>query len=280
MENEKPWVDYVLEICAGINHFEVEGVKVFIAMNDMEYPADSHKHNDIEFMCVKRQTLTDVLCNDTVVTIPKNYILPFMPMQNHGCAKPMIIHQYIGIAFPPEFFNKYIGEIDGFDLNFRNIPFPASHRFDYLVGYLAESHAHGKSQKVLINILELIFVELCYDYLNFIGEKTQSDSGLTKARTYLDRHIFLPFNLIETAAVANISKYYFCRLFKEEYGLTPREYLLTKKIEYAKRQIAETGRTFTDIALELKFDSLAHFSTQFLRLTEISPGEFKKTLIK
>lgn len=276
-----PWIDYVLEICTGINHFIVDGVKVFIACNDMEYPADSHVHNDFEFMCVKRQTLTNVLCEDRVLTLPQNYIMPFMPMQRHGCATPVVIRQYIAFAFPFGFHEKFKEELPDFDFNFKNIAFPASSRFDYLVGYLFECYSSQKSKAVMQRIIELIFLELCQDYNSYISQqKNPKISGLLKAKTFLDSHIFLPFDLEEAAKVANMSKYYFCRLFKESFDMTPNEYLITKKIERAKIMIATTEKTLTDIALEMRFDSIGHFSKHFKKICGISPSAYKASIVK
>lgn len=275
-----PWIDYVLEICTGITHFVVDGVKVFIACNDMEYPADSHAHNDIEFMCVKRQQLDDILCDDKVLSLPCNHIMPFMPMQRHGCNKAVVIKQYIGIAYPPEYYNKFIGQINNFNFNFQNIPFPASSRFDYLVGYLFESYAKNSGEATLKCILELIFLELCRDYLDYIEPTKQPQSELNRAKCYLDNHINLPFNLDETARVANLSKYYFCKQFKENFKVTPSEYLMNKKIERSKNLMMTSDMSVTEIALSLGFNSLSHFSRHFKQLTGLSPSEFNKKIVK
>lgn len=278
--NEYPWIDYVLEICTGINHFIVDGVKVFIAMNDMNYPADSHVHNDIEFMCVKRQTLTDVLCEENTLDLPINHILPFMPMQRHGCAKAMVIHQYIAFAFPTEFYEKFLGTINDFDFQFQNIPFPASSKFDYLVGLLFEEYVSEKNDFVMKDLVELIFWELCRSYLDFTRSGSKPNVGLLKAKRFLDEHINLPFDLEETARTANMSKFYFCRLFKDKFGVSPNTYLLSKKIEKSKSLITTTNKSFTDIAMELGFDTLSHFTKQFKKLCGITPGTYKKTILK
>lgn len=287
LKEEYMWIDYVLDICRGINFFTVDGVQVFIACTDMQYPADSHVHNDFEFMCVKRQTLTNVLCEDQVLVLPQNHIMPFIPMQRHGCASPVIIKQYIAFAFPPEFCQKFHDEIPLFDFVFKNLPFPASPRFDYLVGYLFESYSAKKSQNILKRIVELIFVELCEPYIKHTAQfaasaarKVTNSGGLQKAKAFLDEHLNLPFCLDEVAKVANISKYYFCRMFKAYYGVTARDYLEIKKIEYAKSEMATSDKSLTAIAAELRFDSLGHFSRQFKRQCGVSPGAYKSSIVK
>lgn len=274
------WVDYVLEICTGINHFVVNGVKVFIAMTDMDYPQDSHVHNDIEFMCVKRQKLTNILCENEILTLPQNHIMPFLPMQRHGCASPVTIHQYIAFAFPPEFYNKFLGSFGDFNLNFKNIPFPASSKFDYLVGYLFSEFCGNNNQAIMEKIVELIFLELTQSYLNNQNKNSVSESSLQKAKAFLDAHINLKYDLEETAKVAGMSKFYFCRKFKEEYKISPSNYLLFKKLEYSKFMMAMSDKNLSEISIELAFDSLSHFLTQFKNQYGISAGNYKKTLVK
>jgi len=59
--------------------------------------------------------------------------------------------------------------------------------------------------------------------------------------------------------------------FRNRFGVTPAQYLIRCRIERAKRLLAETHRSITDIAAEIGCSSHSHLSSQFLRRMGLSP---------
>jgi AraC-like DNA-binding protein len=65
------------------------------------------------------------------------------------------------------------------------------------------------------------------------------------------------------------------RLFKKHYGLTPRQYLIDKRIEKSKEQLIN-GMSVTETCFAVGFESLSSFSTLFKTKTGKPPSEFQK----
>lgn len=82
--------------------------------------------------------------------------------------------------------------------------------------------------------------------------------------------------LSEISGKYNISKEYFCRLFKNYTGYTMVEYINTLKIQKAKKLLRETDKSICEIGEMVGFQSHSYFSLQFRKYTGISPLQFRE----
>jgi AraC-like DNA-binding protein len=69
---------------------------------------------------------------------------------------------------------------------------------------------------------------------------------------------------------------YLSNLFTEVKGTTIQEFIILHKIEKAKELIMYNEMSIADIAYTLTYSSAAHFSTQFKKVTGLTPSFFKK----
>ena len=102
----------------------------------------------------------------------------------------------------------------------------------------------------------------------------QIDS-IIEVRNYIDTNYKLNLNLDLLSEAQSISKYHLIRLFKKYYGLTPRQYLIDKRIKSAKEYLRK-GVTVTETCFAVGFESLGSFSTLFKSRTGKSPRQFQK----
>ena len=66
------------------------------------------------------------------------------------------------------------------------------------------------------------------------------------------------------------------RLFSEVEGITIEQFFILQKIEKVKEWIAYDELTLSEIAWKLGYSSVAHLSSQFKKMTGLSPSHFKK----
>ncbi|MEM9545192.1 MAG: AraC family transcriptional regulator [Bacteroidota bacterium] len=71
------------------------------------------------------------------------------------------------------------------------------------------------------------------------------------------------------------SKYHLLRLFKRYYGITPKQYLIEKRIEKSKELLSK-GVSVSETCISVGFESIGSFSTLFKTKTGKSPSEFQK----
>ena len=72
-----------------------------------------------------------------------------------------------------------------------------------------------------------------------------------------------------------LSETHVIRIFRDKYAETPKQYILRKKIEEAKRMLLETTLQIKEIAMILHFADSYHFSHTFKRYTKYSPEKFR-----
>ncbi|GAB5474848.1 MAG: hypothetical protein Mars2KO_29470 [Maribacter sp.] len=98
---------------------------------------------------------------------------------------------------------------------------------------------------------------------------------IIETRHFIDTNFDKNLNLDVLSHTKFISKYHLQRLFKRYYGLTPRQYLIDKRIEKSKENL-RNGLTVTETCFAVGFESLGSFSKLFKRKTGKSPSEFQK----
>lgn len=99
-------------------------------------------------------------------------------------------------------------------------------------------------------------------------------------KRYIDLHFKESLTLELLAQVGHINKYYLSHAFKEEYGISPINYMIGKRIEESKYLLAETDFSLSQIAHLLGFSSLSYFSQVFRRVQSVSPKEYRQRLNK
>ncbi len=96
------------------------------------------------------------------------------------------------------------------------------------------------------------------------------------ARDYLVKNIESPPTLVELAKVAGINEYKLKRGFKEIYNQTAFSYLSDLRLDLAKNNLFEGKKQATEIAFELGYCSLQHFSNAFKKKFGIAPSQVKR----
>jgi len=96
------------------------------------------------------------------------------------------------------------------------------------------------------------------------------------ARDYLVKHIESPPTLVELAKIAGINEYKLKRGFKELFNQTAFAYLADLRLELAKNDLLEGKKQATEIAFELGYYSLQHFSNAFKKKFGITPSQVRR----
>lgn len=94
-------------------------------------------------------------------------------------------------------------------------------------------------------------------------------------RNYIQNNYHVKLNLDVLSSRQYVSKYHLLRLFKKYYGLTPRQFLIERRIQKSKEHLKQ-GMTVTETCYAVGFESLGSFSTLFKTKTGKSPSQFQK----
>ena len=111
------------------------------------------------------------------------------------------------------------------------------------------------------------------------GKVTRSDEErIVYARDLLLANAQAPLSLGELARKAGINEFKLKNGFKKVFDNTVFGYLSDYRLEQSHQMVREGRMSFTEIAGELGYSSLQHFSNAFRKKFGISPSEIKRAL--
>ena len=99
---------------------------------------------------------------------------------------------------------------------------------------------------------------------------------IEKAADYIREHYAQDLHIETLLSVTHVSRSYFLRLFRRYMGTTPYNFLLLTRITRAKELLETTSLPVSEIGYEVGFQGDANFSSRFLALTGVTPGQFRK----
>ncbi len=148
--------------------------------------------------------------------------------------------------------------------------YSGKHSFFIFMETMSPQHDHH---------LKLTRMTLYEEKINHIKNSCYSNDKQLKTviatRNFIDKNFDKDLNLNLLSDVRFTSKYHLQRLFKRYYGLTPKQYIIDKRIQKSKEYL-KNGLKVTETCFAVGFESLGSFSKLFKTKTGKSPSEFQK----
>lgn len=99
---------------------------------------------------------------------------------------------------------------------------------------------------------------------------------VSSAKNYIEKHFKDNITLSEIAEYVNVSVYHLAHTFKDVMEISPIQYAIQCRMDYAKKQLVESNLSIHKIALELGYDNPNYFNLLFKKMVGISPGKYRK----
>ena len=103
---------------------------------------------------------------------------------------------------------------------------------------------------------------------------------IVQAKLFIDKHFREKINLDEIAEEASFSRFHFIRLFREAYGNTPHQYMISLRLHEAERLMTDAGLKIQDICFEIGFESVGTFTTLFTKTYGMTPKARQKEILE
>ena len=146
---------------------------------------------------------------------------------------------------------------------------------------LAELRSGGMIGRLYVESLtQVLVIHLLRHYSTLTQTITSENRSLThvqlqQAFDYIHTHLDQDLSLVKVAGVINISPTYFASLFKCATGISPHQYVIKQRVEWAKLLLKTTNLAIADIAVQVGFSSQSHLTQQFKRLTRMTPRQVR-----
>ncbi len=112
--------------------------------------------------------------------------------------------------------------------------------------------------------------------LNSLGESWHPYEQMRDVLEYIKGHYHRRIELSELARLSHLSISQFERKFKRNFAMTPIKFIGRFRIHMACKHLIHTHRTITDIAHACGFCDHSHFSRQFVKIMNKTPGQYRK----
>lgn len=189
--------------------------------------------------------------------------------------------RYIGMFIGKKFFEKQYRICSGkTPALYRGVFFEAGEGLaNLLKRFMAESESAIPGNRA---VLAALGVEICHSLIRAIIRSPAPKSRVAE-RVEVGRvieHIYS--NLDEKitvermASVACLSPSHFARVFKNETGKAPMEYVSELRLERAKKMLLAGDRSVTDIAILCGFGSPSYLSACFQKECKMTPLEYRR----
>ncbi|MBQ4526468.1 MAG: helix-turn-helix transcriptional regulator [Clostridia bacterium] len=138
----------------------------------------------------------------------------------------------------------------------------------------------GKDNQLLIYSY---FIQFMYAVNDAFGQQTSGISDryipdiLYAAIDYIRRNLTTVQNLNEISQHLGISVSYLCRIFKSHLEMTPHEYIISHRIEYAKALLANSDMNISQVCYESGFNDYSSFISLFRKKVGITPLAYRKS---
>lgn len=238
----------------------LDGLELFNAKKHcIDFPF--HTHSTFNITLILEQTFSTKLFN-RFLQAPGGTICITNPHEVHAT----ICENKIGNSF----FTFYVSPDVLKALNSKRLPY-----FDDKIIYdeVLFQQFYSISQKFSIpefDVENKLLIALKQLVARYAKISIFSDEETKLFQRFLDDNSFEKFSLEKTAKKFGLDKYKFLRLFKQETGLTPNNYIILKRVEKCK-ELLKTQDDLLGIAIETGFYDATHLCKYFKKITGITP---------
>jgi AraC-like DNA-binding protein len=95
---------------------------------------------------------------------------------------------------------------------------------------------------------------------------------------HIEEHLAETLSLASLADLVGLSRYHFCRAFKQSFGVPPHHYHMERRIAHAKLLLANQATSVTEIGLDVGYGQTSAFSAAFRKATGSTPSHFRRAL--
>ncbi len=122
----------------------------------------------------------------------------------------------------------------------------------------------------------VLFHRILQKIAHHLREDNQNVTTARRMKEMIDSSAGFDLDLDKIAGRLFFTKTHIIRVFREAYGITPYEYILSGKLRLAKDLLANTSLTVTEISARLNFCDAHYFTNFFRSRTGVTPREYRK----
>lgn len=280
--------------------------KEFFRLNISHYPKDMdkvmdgnvskgfHRHHQLEIACVvSGQGAYDI--EGQVYAFKQGDVFVFNNIESHVISHNSIEDlELMYVLFEPRFI--WSSQMDTFDSSYLDMFFDRKATFSNKINGVSDTsrlikvlmdcmleefngNMIGYELTVKIKLLEMLVSLLRYYHKkDMIAKNTSTNEHLkivNQVMDYIEDHLDRGIRIGDLAELAQMHPNYFSTVFKSYNGVSPKEYIQSKKIQRAIDYIKFTDKTILDVAMLCGFNNSTSFNKAFKNITGRTPSSYR-----
>ncbi|MCC6288384.1 MAG: AraC family transcriptional regulator [Chitinophagaceae bacterium] len=129
-----------------------------------------------------------------------------------------------------------------------------------------------------LNLKELLIRLVQSQYLQQISKDSQRNSNAGRLQFILDyirNHISDKILVDDLSVKAHMNRSAFFKLFKDQFGITPVDYINRERVKLAKHLLSDSNLSVTEISWQSGFSDPNYFVRLFKKTEGITPGAYR-----
>lgn len=179
---------------------------------------------------------------------------------------------------------KYIGPLDKNHLVFQN-KIEHDEQIRSCIAILIEEFTRKETgfELAIKSALYRLLVLLIRNHTDSIlstaeyAQKIKNLKRFTPVLQYIESHYADKITLDVLCSLANMSRFHFCRAFKQLTHMTPNTYVNQIRIHHAEHMLRNTDMNVTEVGMATGFNNINYFSRLFKEYKKMSPSTIGKT---
>jgi AraC-like DNA-binding protein/ligand-binding sensor protein len=133
--------------------------------------------------------------------------------------------------------------------------------------------------EAIIQLLN-VFAQYLADFASrqALATITEEPTPVASAKEFVQAHVEEPITLADVVRHVNVSRFYFCKLFKKATGMTLTDYVARVRVEKAKTLLVDPSLRISEIVFAAGFGSIPRFNSVFKRIVGMAPTEYRESL--
>ncbi len=138
----------------------------------------------------------------------------------------------------------------------------------------SSAEQYEENNKLVCSAFLLILSSILFDHA---ASSVNAPPYLITLNQLAQNNELLKYNVNDLCRKLGYSRVQLNAAFKRYYGITPHEYLVDYKFNYARQLLMNTTMTISEIADAIGYSTPMQFYTIFKRLYEITPAQYRKS---
>jgi AraC-like DNA-binding protein len=185
----------------------------------------------------------------------------------------------IAFRFEPELFERIVADTPGVTRVSFAVPslppLPALAPLMAQAEFARDESDTGALEEVALRVAGAVLEALDDRHPSAPRARTEEERRVSTALRRIDATADEPLPLSRLADEACMSPYHFLRVFRRVAGVTPHQFVLSRRLHRAALRLRRSREPIAQIAFDAGFEDLSTFNRRFRRVMGTTPGGFR-----